>query len=275
VIVLLAAVVLCAAGCSEGQLDTKLDRFVQKVFEPRRTPQQYMLVAVSDADPDLRRKAVANVAESKQSDSGWAIKGFVAIALLESDSQARCVAIRALGQTGDRRAVETMLKLLDYRNQPPQEVRPPDALCRWDATDALADLTAEGAVPEDLRAAVRDMLLDRLRGDSERHVRIAAARGLGCYVEEQCVRALIVGLRDEDFAVAHQCEESLVRLTGRTHGCSALEWNEWFEANREDLFAHAGEVPESRRPEYTNRLDKFGHDTKQLFRWLFPGKKEE
>jgi hypothetical protein len=274
VIVLLAAVVLCAAGCSEGQLDTKLDRFVQKVFEPRRTPQQYMLVAVSDADPDLRRKAVANVAESKQSDSGWAIKGFVAIALLESDSQARCVAIRALGQTGDRRAVETMLKLLDYRNQPPQEVRPPDALCRWDATDALADLTAEGAVPEDLRAAVRDMLLDRLRGDSERHVRIAAARGLGCYVE-QCVRALIVGLRDEDFAVAHQCEESLVRLTGRTHGCSALEWNEWFEASREDLFAHAGEVPESRRPEYTNRLDKFGHDTKQLFRWLFPGKKEE
>jgi HEAT repeat protein len=268
---------LLVAGCSEGKFNfgASLDNAVQKIFQPRRTPQQYMLIAVSDADPDQRRAAVAKIAKSKRSDQEWAIKGFIAIALLESDPQTRCVAIRALARTKDPRAVETLLKLLDYRSQPPREVRPPDALCRWDATAALADLSAEGAVAEESRAAVCDMLVDRLRSDNDRHVRIAAARGLGYYAEQECVKALIVGLRDDHFAVAHECENALVRLTGRTQDCNALAWSDWYEANGEDLFAAAGEVPESRRPKYRNRWGKFAYNTKQFFRWLYPGKKEE
>ena len=142
-------------------------------------------------------------------------------------------------------------------------------------TAALADLSAEGAVAEESGAAVCDMLLDRLRSDNDRHVRIAAARGLGYYAEKECVEALIVGLRDDHFAVAHECENALVRLTGRTHDCNALAWSDWYEANGEDLFAAAGEIPESRRPKYRNRWGKFAYNTKQLFRWLYPGKKEE
>ena len=268
---------LLIAGCGEGKFNfgASLDKAVQKVFEPRRTPQQYMLIAVSDADPDQRRRAVAKIAQSKRSDQEWAIKGYIAIALLDRDPQTRCVAIRALARTKDPRAVETLLKLLDYRSQPPGEVRPPDALCRWDATAALADLSAEGAVPEESRAALRDMLLDRLRSGDDRHVRIAAARGLGYYAEKECVEALIVGLRDDHFAVAHECETALVRLTGRTHASNALAWSDWLEANGEGLFAAAGEIPESRRPKYRNRWEKFAYNTKQLFRWMYPGKKEE
>ena len=67
------------AGCGQGGFDVALDDAVKKVFTPRRTPQQYMLIAVSDADPDLRRKAVSKVAQSKKRDEEWAIKGFVAI----------------------------------------------------------------------------------------------------------------------------------------------------------------------------------------------------
>jgi len=270
----LCALAVLLTACAEQRVGVQLDNFVKKIFEPRRTPQQYMLVAVSDNDPDLRRKAVAKVAESDQSDQEWAIKGYIAIALVEDDPQTRCGAIRGLAQTGDPRATETMLKLLEYEKYPTQ-VQPTDTLSRWDATAALADLSARDQVPEDQRSEVRRVLLDRLRNDTDRHVRIAAARGLGYYAYEECVGARISGLRDRDFAVAHECESALVRLTGRTHDCDALAWSEWFEANRDNLFAAAGEVPETRRPKYTSRLGKFAYDTKQFFRWLYPGRKEK
>ncbi|MCK4341242.1 MAG: hypothetical protein KAY37_05900 [Phycisphaerae bacterium] len=256
-------------------MDTKLDAVVQKIFKPRRTPQQYMVLAVSSEDADVRRDSVARISKSKKYDQEWAIKGFIAIACLESDPQTRCVAIRALARTGDPRATETALKILNYRDHPPNEVWPPVALGRWDATEALANLSAAGQVPEEYREQVAKTLLDRLRLGTDRHARIAGARGLGCYPSEEAVTALIAGLRDEDFAVVHQCEDTLVRLTGRTHGGDVLAWEEWFEANREALFAHTGEIPASRQPPYSNRWEKFTYETKDLVRWLWPGAKEE
>jgi len=262
-------------GCQEGSIETKLDQGFKQLFQPRKTPQQYMLVAVSSEDPDLRRDAVARISKSKDYHREWAIKGFVAIALLDSDPQTRCVAIRALARTGDPRATETALKILNYRDYPPQEVWPPVALVRWDATLTLADLSAAGHVPEQQRQQVYKTLLDRLRLDADRHVRIAAARGLACYPTVETVRALIAGLRDEDFAVAHQCEESLVKLTGRTHDTDAAAWEQWLAQNQNDVFAHAGQIPESRRPPYRNRWEKAAYDTADLIRWLWPGAKEE
>ena len=256
-------------------LGSSLDSAVQKLLIGGRTPQQYMIVAVSSEDPDARRDAVARVSKSKKYGEEWAIKGFVAIACLESDAQTRCVAIRALGRTEDPRAVETMLKILNHEDYPPQEVWPPVALVRWDATEVLADLAAAGRIPVEQTERVRETFLDHLKGDPDRHARLAAARGLGYCPTEDVVQALIGGLRDEDFAVVHQCEDSLVRLTGRTHDSDMLGWEDWLEANRDDPFAHAGEVPESRRPPYTNRWEKFAYDTKDLARFLWPGAKEE
>jgi HEAT repeat protein len=269
----LAAVLL--AGCNNQTFETKLDTGFKNLFASRKTPQQYMLVAVSSEDPDARRDAVVQVSKSKLYDREWAIKGFVAIALLESEPQTRCVAIRALARTGDPRAVETALKILDYNNYPPQEVWPPVALCRWDATIALGNLSAAGKIPDEYRAPVYKALLDRLRTDGERHARIAAARALAYYPDEETVQALIEGLRDEDFAVAHQCEDSLVLLTGRTHEANALAWEEWLAANRGEIFAHAGEVPQSRQLPYHNNWEKRWYDTKELILWLWPGSKEE
>ena len=255
-------------------IDSTLDAAVRKLFQPRRTPQQYMIIAVSDADPDMRRAAVAKVAESKKHDQEWAIKGFVAIALLESDPQARCVAVRALGQTRDRRAVETCLKIINYRKHPPAEVRPPDDLCRWDATEALGEL-AGGPLPEDLRGEVLETLVDRLRSDAERQVRIAAAQGLRHFAEPAAVRGLVDGLRDEDFAVVYACEDSLAYLTGVTHGCDPSEWEQWLSKNEQSMFAQGGALPASRRPAYQGRLGKWAYDTKHFLRWLFPEAKEK
>ena len=262
-----------ASGCGEGSFDATLDTSIKKLFTPKRTPQQYMLIAVSDADPDLRRDAVAKVADGKKYDEEWAIKGFIAIALLESDPQARCVAVRGLGRSADPRAVKTCLKILNHRRHPPAEVRPPDDLCRWDTTAALAELSA-GELPDELRTQVLETLLDRLKSDPDRHVRMAAARGLQHFLDLGAVRGLIEGLRDEDFAVAHQCEHSLAWLTGVTHDCDPYLWEQWLEAHQEDLFAQGGELPESRKPPYEGRWGKSLYKTKQLFQWIFPGSKE-
>jgi HEAT repeat protein len=233
-----------------------------------------MLVAVSDEDPDKRRDAIVRIAKSREHGAEWAIKGYVAIALLETDSQARCVAIRALVRTGDARATETLLKILNHRDYPPADVRPPDALCRWDATAGLADLLIRSQVPEASRAAVRVRLCDRLRQDTDRHVRVAAARGLGFCHDAETVTVLIDGLRDENFAVVYECENSLVRLTGVTHGCDPAEWERWQQAHHDALFASAGAVPESRRPPYSNGFEKVNHQVGQLFQWLWPASKE-
>jgi len=274
-VVLVGLGFMLVPGCQNQSFETTLDSGFKKLFAPRKTPQQYMLVAVSSDDPDARRDAVVQVSKSKLYNREWAIKGFVAIALLESEPQTRCVAIRALARTGDPRATETALKILNYRDYPPEEVWPPVALCRWDATGALADLSAAGQIPEEYREQAFRTLLERLKSDPDRHVRIAAARGLGYYPEPDTVPALIEGLRDEDFAVAHQCEDSLVRLTGCTHDSNALAWEDWLAANGENAFAHRGEVPESRRPPYSNQWEKGWYDTTELVRWLWPGSKDE
>lgn len=252
-------------------MDQELDRWVRRIFEPRRTPQQYMLVAVSDEDPDVRRDAAARVAASRQVDRDWAVKGFLALALLESDPQTRCVAVRALARSGDPRAVDGLLRILNWEREPPREVRPPDALCRWDATAGLAAMLAAGHVPPERRAEVEQTLISRLRRDEDRHVRIAAARGLGYCPSRPAVEALIAGLRDPEFAVAFECEGALVRLTGQTHEGDAWAWREWVEAHRDDLFAGAGQVPPSRQPPYRNDLEKWAYRTREFFRWLFPG----
>ncbi len=274
-VLLLAASLL--PGCSQNSFnfDTKLDQGVQSLFSPRKSPQQYMLLAVSSEDSDIRRDAVARINRSKDYNQEWAIKGYVAIACLESEPQTRCVAIRALARTGDPRATETALKILNYQTYPPQEVWPPTPLVRWDATLALADLSAGGKIPEEQKDAVRRTLLDRLRLDTFRHARLAGARGLAYYADNETIKALIEGLHDEDYAVAHECENSLVKMTGVTHHANAGEWEEWLAANSETPFEHAGEIPPSRRPPYNNAFEKNWYDTQQLVRWLWPGAKEQ
>lgn len=262
-------------GCSEGSIDTTLDNAVKFVFKPKRTPQQYMLVAVSSPDPDERREAVTQIAKSDLCRQEWAIKGLVAITLLENEPQTRCVAIRALARTGDPRAVETMLKILNYREQSAREVWPPTALVRWDATKALAMLAAANQIPEEQRTTVHAALLDRLRQDADWHARLVAAGGLRYFPSDETVEALVVGLEDEQFAVAHECENSLVHLTGCTNHANAYAWQQWLAENRGEMFVHAGEVPESRRPPYDNGWEKTVYETKDMVRWLWPGPKED
>ncbi len=257
---------LILAGCSDASLNT----LVQKVLQPKRTPQQYMLIAVSEKDPDLRRKAVAKVADSDQLDTEWAIKGMTAIALLEDDPQTRCVAIRALGRIDDPRALQTLLKVLNHEDYPPAQVRPPVAVCRWDAATVLADLAISGKVPDDQRDAVRKTLLKLLERDTDRNVRVAAARGLAAFRDVDVVRALIDALEDEDFAVCWQCEDSLRKLTGCSNDAEAYAWRAWLEKHADDPFAQADQHAGEEKP---GTLERLWRGMTGIFRWFVPPKK--
>lgn len=261
------------AGCAQGSFDSSLDAGVKSLFSARRTPQQYMILAVSSDDPDVRRDSVEKIAKSKKYNEEWAIKGFAAIALLETNEQTRCIAIRALARTGDPRAVDAALKVLNYEDHP-REVQPPVAVVRSDAALALAELSERGQVPPERYDEVLATLIETLQLDRDRHARIAAARGLAVYFAESAVKTLIQGLRDEDFAVTYRCETSLIALTGHTHECNPVQWETWMTAHRDDLFAHAGEVPETRRPPYANKWQRAMFETKEFFTWLWPGAKE-
>lgn len=268
--VLLAAAAGGWGGCSDAQLDSG----VRAVLTLPKSPQQYALIAFSDADPDARRDALTRLAKSKEFNRDWAIKGYVTVALLESNDQTRCIAIRALARTRDPRALETLLQIMNFEQSPPGEVRPPTAIVRWDAALGLAELAEQGVPPEHAER-LRGTLLAALKDDPDYHVRAAAARGLGCFAADEVVAALIAAIRDEKFAVVYAAEASLVRLTGVTQRCSAVAWDEWYEQNRAAAFAAAGQVPESRRPLYRNGWEQAWWNTRQAWQFFFPGKKEK
>jgi len=250
-------------GCNTAELNSGF----KKLFEPQRTPQQNMLIAVSDPDPDVRRDAAAKLAGSVQAGQEWAVNGLTAIALLERDPQTRCVAIRGLARGGDPRAVETCLKILNHSKQPPREVRVPDGEVRWDAALALAGLSERNLVPGEQCEAVRETLLERLRNDEDRHVRIAAARGLACYPSRAAAEGLVGALRDAEFAVAMEAAHSLERLTGKRLGADAYAWAQWLEGHPD--------APLVLTPPIGPRTwwQSWGKGTRDMFEWLFPGPK--
>lgn len=270
--ILLATATGLLGGCADGDFNMSLDETVQKLIKPQRTPQQHALVAFADTDPDQRREAIAKVADSKQSDQNWAIRSYTTIALLETDSQTRCVAVRALAQTRDPAAAVTCLKLVNHRDFPAAEVRPPDDVTRWEAVAALAALSRDGAAGAEQASAIRDALIQRLTLDTDRNVRSAAARGLANYPDVDVLAALVAALHDEDFGVAYECELSLQQLTGQSFACDARAWQAWIESHQSAPFAAAGAL-DPRKPKFDTRVERDWHDTKQVVRWLFPPQK--
>lgn len=251
-----------------------MNSFIGRIFEPKRTPQQEMLIAFSSTDPDQRRESLTKVAESDAAHDEWAVSSYVTIALLDDDAQARCVALRALAQTDDPRAVDACVQVLNYRDYP-NDVRTPTSVCRWDAAEALADLASRGVVTEEQRDKTVQTFLTLLQLDTDWHARAAAARGLGNFPAREVVTALIRGLEDKEFSVVYECEESLVRLTGVTNNCNPLAWERWQMEHADDLFAHRGEVPESRQPPYSTRVGKAAYNMKEFWKWLVPERKEK
>jgi HEAT repeat protein len=131
-------------------------------------------------------------------------------ALVDPEATVRARSVFALGETADPCAVEPLLGCLGDA----------DWLVRVGAARALGRLESESAVGP---------LATLLAADGRAPVRRAAAKALGDIGGKAAVEPLIEALNDADGAVRRRARLSLRVLTGQHHGQDAAAWLRWWE----------------------------------------------
>jgi HEAT repeat protein len=215
-------------GCSETR---------RKWDESRRTPRQWLDIALESQSADERRTAVEHIARSREATSAWAVAAFDSIARTDIDATVRVAALRGLRPGAGPQTVPLLLKLL-AGGEPSADVRAAPAIVRWEAAALLRDLGRRGAVDAGQQAEAVDVLIARADHDEDRNVRITALEALGSFREPKVLTALVAALRERDFAIQSAAEQSLTRLTGVSHNYDADEWSAWL-SKTPDPFANA------------------------------------
>ena len=175
-----------------------------------------LIAALADKDPSIRRGAIealgtilevpqlvdlASEAKSVRQSGARALGQLgdkravepLIATLRDRDPSVRLRAAEALGQLGDKRAVEALI-VATIRNRDPS--------VRRRAADALGKLKAEQSV---------EPLINALQ-DDDPVVRLQAAEALGRLKDERAVEPLINALQDDDPAMRLQAAEALGRL---------------------------------------------------------------
>ncbi len=226
------AIIAIVPGCAETK---------QKWTESRRTPKQWLDIALESNSADERRRAVEEISKSRDATSDWAVMAFESIARTDVDPTVRVAALRGLRLSMGPQTVPLLIKLL-RPGEPPKDVRAAPAIVRWEAAELLGDLARRGAVETGQQAEAADVLMQRADHDDDRNVRIASLDALGGFREQKVLTALVSALRERDFAIQSAAERSLTLLTGQTHNYDADEWNAWL-SKTPDPFANAQATP--------------------------------
>ncbi|MCZ6815131.1 MAG: HEAT repeat domain-containing protein [Planctomycetota bacterium] len=233
---------IMASGCSSGSWDW---------MRSRKSMDYYLDLALDGRTPDERRRGVNGLAESPDATSDDAIRVFDAIARTDTDAMVRVAAVRGLGKSADARSVETAIKLLGSVDVKRADVRPAPPAVRWESAKLLFEITDQYTYEESQREAIVRVLLERVKQDRDRNVRLAAIDTLAYFAERPVPSVLIDVLDTSDFAVQHTAEKALIALTGVTQGHDSDAWRAWL-AETKDPFEHAGETP----PELVRKEDK-------------------
>jgi HEAT repeat protein len=199
-------------------------------------------MALEGKTPDERRKGVNGLADCGDGTSDWAVKAFDSIARSDPDAMVRCAAIRALQPTCGAQTVPTLLKLMAGDSSSTEDVRQAPAVVRWEAAKVLLLLVDGFRYDEAQRAELVAGLLDRLKNDADRNVRLTVTDTLAYFAQQPIPEALINAMETDDFAQQHAAEQSLIALTGTTHHHDADAWRTWL-AEHPDPFEKAGQTP--------------------------------
>ena len=148
--------------------------------------------------------------------------------------------------------VERTLKILQSPQQSRKDIRPATGPVRWDAARLLHRFIREDAYDPSQRGEILKTLLDRAAADRDRNVRLTCIDSLAYFHDSAALTALIDILREDDFAMQHAAETSLIAMTGVTHSHDAEAWRAWVAQTREP-FASAGEIPDGLRAEQQSR----------------------
>lgn len=232
-----AGLLLLATGCSDAQ---------KRAWDPR-TPEENFRNALEGPSADVRRDAVARIAESNYFAREDAFQVLEVVARTDSVEQVRCIAIRALARYYDDRPVRPLIAILRATPETKTEALPGGEEVRWEAVTGLRELERRGVIEGEQRSACVDLLIRLAESDPSRNVRIVATQSLGAYHDRRVLAPLIRTLRNEDFALADAAERSLIALTGVTHDYDPNAWEKW-AAEASDPFANAGQTPVTTKP---------------------------
>lgn len=206
-----AIVAVAAIGCST-YIGTTSKSFLRQVRE--------------NPDPNIRYIAYSKLgvpaAYEDQAQKDEAIR--VMIAKLQEAKEpiaVRAVIVRSLGNLGDRRARQEIIKAAsDVEN----------AVIRVEACRALGKV----GLPEDATILARIMTVDKLED-----CRIAAIEGIGM-LKAQDVRIyniLLDGMDHDDPAIRLECLRALREITGKDVGVDTAAWRRALEPTLKDLAA--------------------------------------
>lgn len=243
-------------GCSDKKYEISFKR---------RSPHEATIDALKNDNPDMRYKALKELAKSKVYKDEWAVMSLEVIARTDPNSSVRALAVHTLGRVGDKRVVKVLTEALA---DPNERVRAETAwaLSQVDFENARAD-------KEDIEKA-RQALSASLSSDESADVRINSARALQHFKDRKVLYALIAALKDKDFAVRFQAEKSLVVLTGKTFYGNAEKWVAWFEGNA-NPFENSGQIPpELVKPKRSGWQKTKGYFYRLYLDWQGPAKKK-
>ena len=207
-----------------------------------KSSKDWLDMALDSEHPDDRRRGVIGLAASSDATAPWAVKVYDTIARTDADAMVRRAALHALLKVPNPDRVPTALKLLNSIDRRYEDARKASAPVRWEAAKLLFAVVQRYAYGENQHAEIVDTVLALLPGEKEPNVRLTLIETLAYFPERPVLAALIAALDNEDFAVQHAAEMSLVALTGVTHHHDPDAWRQWL-AQADDPFAHTGETP--------------------------------
>ena len=200
VVLFVASLTLAHCGACTPYIGTTYKSFVRQARE--------------NPDPNIRYIAYGKLGAPSlyedQAQKDEAVK--IMIAKLDEGREPiaiRAVITRSLGNLGDRRARQAILRgIADTDN----------AIIRVEACRALGKV----GLPEDATTLARVMTIDRLED-----CRIAAIESIGSLKsrEPRILQMLIDGMdHPDDPAIRYQCVESLRTITGKDYGIDPADW---------------------------------------------------
>ncbi len=215
------------------------------VLIPRKkSTSEFADMALESKDADTRRRGVEGLAASPDASLDWAVKVFDTIARTDSDPMVRSAALRALEKTAGAEQLRTAITVLTSNvGKGSKDVRPAPPRVRWSAARLLLAFMDERILDADQRKTTLDVVLQHLKVEDDRTVRLSLIDTLAYFSDQQSVKALIDQLDDEDYAIQHAAELALVSLTGVTHHHDSAAWRQWLN-DTPDPFAQAGQIPE-------------------------------
>lgn len=198
-------------------------------------------MALEAENADERRKGVIGLAESRDANADWAVQVYDTIARTDVNTAVRCAALRAMTPGAGESQIATALKIMESREKKHEDVRPAAGQVRAEAAKLILTALERGTAPTQPEI-VLNPLMSAAAKDPDRNVRLTALDALGYCRDAAVFPVLVDVLEEEDFALRHAAELSLVALTGHTHDHSAPAWRDWLSSTA-NPFELAGRTP--------------------------------